>query len=138
MRVTLALLVLVSAPARALEDPDTEVARRHFERGRAAYDDQDYRRALDEFIAAERAKPAPAFDFNIARCYDRLEDYPKAIDHYQLYVQGKPSASDAAEVRGRIAALERRVEEVASARTAGTPATAKPPAAKPPPELDKL
>jgi tetratricopeptide (TPR) repeat protein len=92
LRLTCVFMLVVSAPALALDDPDTEVARRHFEKGRGFYDAKDYRHALDEFQAARRAKAAPGLDYNIARCYDRLEDYRSAVRHYQLYLDAKPDA----------------------------------------------
>jgi tetratricopeptide (TPR) repeat protein len=113
-------LVALPLPALALDDPDTEVARKHFEKGRVAYDSNDYATALKEFEAAKRAKGAPALDFNIARCHDRLENYAAAIEHYQLYVSAQPGASDAAEVRARMGALKRRLDE-ASTRPPETP-----------------
>jgi hypothetical protein len=118
------LLVVLASPgvARALEDPDTEVARRHFEKGRAAYDNQDYHRALTEFIAARRAKPSAGLDYNIGRCYDRLEDYGSAIRYYALYLNGTPNAGDHAEISERIKVLQHRIDEAseAAARTRPT------------------
>jgi len=108
---TLLMVVVCVAPAAAaFEDPDTEVARKHFEKGRQAYDAGDYQAALGEFQAAKRAKAAPALDFNIARCYDRLEQYSPAIDAYASYIAAQPNAPDAEEVRARIATLKKRVE----------------------------
>jgi len=127
MRLACVVLVLASAlPARAFDDPDTEVARRHFEKGRVAYDAQDYRRALDEFLAAKRAKAAPALDYNIARCYDRLEDYPQAIKHYEAYYSSKPSASDQNEVQERIRTLKQRLDEQAAAHPTRTTTPTRP------------
>jgi len=106
--VCVGLLLLVS-PALALDDPDTEVARRHFEKGRGYYDAHDYRHALDEFQSAKRAKPAPGLDYNVARCYDRLEEYDHAIEHYQLFLTARPDAPDAGEIKERIAVLKQRI-----------------------------
>ncbi len=111
LMVAVALLALPAA-ALALDDPDTEVARKHFENGRAAYDANNYETALHEFEAAKRAKRSPLLDYNIARCYDRLENYPKAVEHYQLYVSAMPGASDAGETRERIAQLKVRIAEM--------------------------
>src|SRR5207237_9240756 len=98
LRLVCVGLLALAAPALALDDPDTEVARRHFEKGRNFYDASDYRHALDEFQAARRAKPAPGLDYNIARCYDRLEEYDHAVEHYQLFLTARPDAPDAAEI----------------------------------------
>jgi tetratricopeptide (TPR) repeat protein len=130
MRSLLVAALLVSsvaAPAHAFDDPDTEIARRHFELGRSAYDARDYRKALDEFLAAKRAKAAPALDYNIARCYDRLEDYPLAIKHYEIYVAGKPSITDQIEVNERIRTLRKRVDEIAAMQERHVTPPPKPP-----------
>ena len=64
---------LAPSPARGEDDTDTEIAKRHFAAGSAAYGAGDYRRALREFEEARLARPMAAFDYNIARCLDRLE-----------------------------------------------------------------
>jgi tetratricopeptide (TPR) repeat protein len=116
LRLVCVCLLALSAPALALDDPDTEVARRHFEKGRGFYDAHDYRRALDEFQAAKRAKAAPGLDYNIARCYDRLEEYDHAVEHYQLFLGARPDSPDAGEIRDRIATLKKRLAESPQAK----------------------
>jgi len=120
-------LVAMASPALALEDPDTEVARRHFEIGRGYYDAKDYRKALDEFLTARNAKGAPALDYNIARCYDRLEDYQNAVKHYQLYLDGKPNAPDNSEIRDRIVVLKKRLDDLQKANQKGVEPPPRPP-----------
>jgi tetratricopeptide (TPR) repeat protein len=102
-------LALASGSARAIEDPDTEIARRHFEAGRDHYEAGDYQSALKEFEAARAARPLAAFDFNIGRCYDRLERPADAVAAYERYLAAAPDAPDAAEVRERIGVLKRRI-----------------------------
>jgi tetratricopeptide (TPR) repeat protein len=116
--VLLAFVLCAVSPARANEDPDTEVARKHFEAGRVYYDANEYNKALDEFEKAKRVKPHPALDYNIGRCLDRLERYPEAIDAYQRYLASKPG--DAAEITERVRMLKERL------------ATQPPPVARPP------
>jgi tetratricopeptide (TPR) repeat protein len=99
--------------ADPMDDPDTTAARRHFDAGLHYYDHEDFKGALAEFQAARRSKPLPAFDYNIGRCYDRLEMYNEAIDLYERYLRAAPQSSDAAEVRGRIDALKERVKVIA-------------------------
>ncbi len=100
-------LVGLPLPASANEDPDTEVARRHFNDGRTYYDASEYQKALDEFEAARRVRPHPALDYNIARCLDRLERYQPAIDAYQRYIASNPP--DVAEMRERVNVLKERL-----------------------------
>lgn len=107
-----AALLAAGSPASAAPpsdpDPDTEVAQRHFLAAQRAYEARDYDLALREFDGARRAKPHPALDFNIGRCLDRLERYRDAVDAYQRYLDAVPTASDAGEVRQRVAELKRR------------------------------
>jgi tetratricopeptide (TPR) repeat protein len=126
LRLICVCLLAVVSPALALDDPDTEVARRHFEKGRTFYDSGDYRHALDEFLAARRAKAAPGLDYNIARCYDRLEEYPSAVKHYQLYLEAKSNPPDLAEIKARIATLQQRVAETNAAKQQGVEPPPKP------------
>src|SRR5689334_6730252 len=87
----LAGLAGLSGSARAdEEDPDTEVAKRHFREGSAAYERRDYAAALREFEAARAVKPVPQLDYNIGRCHDRLERYPEAVAEYKSYVAAQP------------------------------------------------
>ena len=110
MRAALAFWVLASfvTLARANEDPDTEVARRHFNNGRAFYDKNEYEKALDEFTAARRVRPHPALDYNIARCLDRLEHYKEAVAAYESYAASNPP--DVVEIRTRIEQLKERLK----------------------------
>jgi tetratricopeptide (TPR) repeat protein len=106
------LLILLSAHSVAAQEPDEEIARRHFEAGRVHYAGGDYRGALDEFLAARKVHPAAALDYNIARCYDRMERADEAIANYQQYLLSQPA--DAAEVHERIETLKSRMQPAAS------------------------
>ncbi len=129
-----ASLLVTSFPfavSRADEDPDTEIARRHFDAGTEAYGGGHYAEALAEFEAARRVRPSPAFDYNIGRCLDRLERFGEAIDAYQRYLAGRPDADDGPSVRERIGVLQGRVAEEEAARA--KKASEAPPVTPPPP-----
>src|SRR6185436_7425098 len=85
MREIAVVLILAGAVAHAqeMEDPDTEIAKRHFATGNAYYTAKRYDEALHEFIAAKKVKSAPALEYNIGRCYDRLEQPKDAISAYE-------------------------------------------------------
>jgi tetratricopeptide (TPR) repeat protein len=121
--VALALLLATGVARAGINDPDIEIAKRHFARGSAFYDAKSYREALDEFIAAARVKPGPALEYNIARCYDRLEEWANAIKHYELYLAETPNAADTDEVHVRMVALKKRLDEIHSAVVAPPPET---------------
>jgi tetratricopeptide (TPR) repeat protein len=111
VRLLVALLLLSGSVARADDDPDTEAARRHFQRASELYDAHRYREAVREFEVAKKLKPLPEFDFNIGRAYDRLEDWPHAIEAYQQYLLRARNEADIAEVRARLAVLQARVPQ---------------------------
>jgi tetratricopeptide (TPR) repeat protein len=103
------LMVALGTVARAqLADPDTEAARRHYLRGDEEYQAGHYETALREFEQGRAIKPLPAFDFDIARCLDRLERWREAADAYERYLAIAPDVQDAAELRERARALRAR------------------------------
>jgi tetratricopeptide (TPR) repeat protein len=108
-------------PTPPPQDPDTEVARRHFDRGTELYDRQDYQNAVGEFKAANEAKPHPDFDYNIARCYDRLGDWNDALTYYKRYLQQIGSGPESEEPRRRVTELEERLRRAQPPPLAPTP-----------------
>ena len=132
------LLLIVALPSSAsadakrgtLADTDTQIAKRHFDRGSTLYDAERYADAIVEFEAAFKFRPLPALFFNIGRCHDRMEHANEAITAYERYLAGAPSAADADEVRARVAVLKARLDVPAPAVTAPAP-TAETPDASP-------
>jgi tetratricopeptide (TPR) repeat protein len=122
-------------------DPDVEAARAHFERGRAAYQARDYATALMEFERARLIKPLAAFDYNIARCHDRLEHWREAIEAYERFVKTTNEPTEREEALQRISVLRKRLQEMGgpapaqqqqAAPSPTTPAPSPPPAASAP------
>jgi tetratricopeptide (TPR) repeat protein len=138
LRIVGALLLLAASARAQSDDPDEEIARRHFRMGLSNYAQNDYINALVEFEAARRVKAAPAFDFNIARCLDRLERFDQAIVEYESYLKKLPQADDAAEIRKRVEKLRARI--AALQKPGANAAPLEPPKAEPlksePPKLE--
>jgi tetratricopeptide (TPR) repeat protein len=111
-------LSLIHATASAKEDPDTEIARRHYDRGTQLYDAGQYREAVKEFEAANTLRPSPAFDYNMARCYDRLEEIAAAIAAYERYLAASATPGEDDEVRQRIVVLRQRLKPVRTSEPA--------------------
>jgi tetratricopeptide (TPR) repeat protein len=126
----LCLCLARAAGAQVSLDPDTEIARRHFEAGRLQYEASDYEGALREFEAARKVRNLPAFDYNIARCLDRLERPAEAIAAYERYLAASGETPDVFEVRERVRVLK---ERIAPPSETATP----PPIAKPPPHSSR-
>lgn len=105
-RAVIALLVLGSASAAAGQDSERdEEARVLFQAGEAAYGDGRYKLALERFEAAHAMSPRPELLFNIASTADRLRKEELAIEAYESYLEALPEASNASEVRSRLAIL---------------------------------
>jgi hypothetical protein len=78
---------LAPAPARAEQGGAEEQAVAHHERGLELYQASQYADAAREFEAAHALLAAPENLFNLARCYERLGDLPRAIAMFEQYVQ---------------------------------------------------
>lgn len=132
MRLGCIMLALALAAGSAVaqpvvtSDPDADLARQHFERALGLYDQGHFADAAREFEQARELKPLPAFDYNIARCYERLEQWGRAASEYQRYLSRAPNAPEAPELRARIPVLKERARQAALA-------TAPPPATRPTP-----
>jgi tetratricopeptide (TPR) repeat protein len=55
-----------------------EQAKESFQLGSALYDKGKYAQAIKEFQVGAALKPDPAFDYDIAKCYRKLNDLPHA------------------------------------------------------------
>jgi hypothetical protein len=83
------------------------------------------------FERANAATPRPAFDYNIARCYDRLGRWKEALQFYERYLASPDAKQDptADETRARVAELRARIGAVEPAPP--TSPTPPPPIATP-------
>lgn len=105
----LALLCAAAGPASALTE-DEERAKAHFLAGQSYYDQASYTDALKEFTEAFRISRRPALLYNIARCYEGMEQLDKAIENLQGYLQAVPQADDRVAVESRIKNLQDRLQ----------------------------
>ncbi len=123
--IAAALLSVTPQPSSA----DLKQARELFEKGRVDYRNGDFRKAIAEFLDADKIKPSPALLYNVAQAYEKLGDQAKAVEYYQMYLQRDPAASDREAVKATILNLQSRIEAepatavVVMANAPGTPAT---------------
>ncbi|HJX54213.1 MAG TPA: tetratricopeptide repeat protein [Polyangia bacterium] len=92
--------------AEAQDASNIAVARAEYETGVRHFDLSEFDEALTAFKNAYRAKPDPAFLFNIAQCHRKLGRIDDAITFYQTYLRRAPDARNREEVEQRIAELE--------------------------------
>ena len=117
------LVACLSAPAFA--QPSGRVtAAEHFNRGQTAQADGRYRDAITSYEQAYALVPHADTLYNIAVCYEALEEWDQAATYFERYLDGNPGASDAAAVRAQIRTLR------AKTATPGDPW--QPPAVPPP------
>ena len=84
----LSIVCLCLLPRLALADAAS--SRAHFDKGRALFEVDEYRKAIAEFKAAHIEKPDPAFLYNIAECYRRLDEVPEALQFYRRFLATAP------------------------------------------------
>jgi tetratricopeptide (TPR) repeat protein len=130
-------LVVVSAlwlgPSPPPAHADATQARAHFDKGRAYFQVDEYRKAIEEFKAAHVEKPDPAFLYNIAECYRHLGEIPEALTFYRRFMSLAPSNDRSRPV------VEKRIAELQKVASAPRPPSPEvttlspPPAATPPP-----
>jgi hypothetical protein len=114
MRLLFALWVC-AASLRADAQPDplaTTAAQAHYDAGRTYFEQNDLRRALTEFRAAQHDDDRPALDYNIALCWEGLGDAARAAAHLRRFVARATGPVDNAALQARIAALEARTGEL--------------------------
>jgi len=103
--LVLLALLLGAAPAIAAPVAATTPQARaevHYEQGVQAYRAQRYRTAIEHFLAADNLAPSPALSFNVARAYEKLDEAPRALEYYRIYLRRGADPTNEAEVRARV------------------------------------
>ena len=112
LAVGLTLALSSAAPAHA-QAPSAEgqaearrsAAKERFDRGVVAYKEQRYEEAVKLFMEADAMSPSSALSFNVARAFEKLEDISGALRWYRDFLRRSPQASNASEVRAKVAEL---------------------------------
>jgi tetratricopeptide (TPR) repeat protein len=96
MRISVVVLLLSAAAGAQESIPGSvEVAKQRFALGDLLYRSEKYPEAIVEFEAARALVPRPDLDYNIARCWERLHQWDKALESYTRYVESTPTPLDA-------------------------------------------
>lgn len=111
--VALALLGQ-SATAFGQDSPD-ELARRHFESGVAYLQEADYENALKAFEKSYELSKRPDLLLNIATVHERKGDFKAGVASLKKFLEVAPETEQRATVEARIANLEKRIQEGATA-----------------------
>jgi len=123
------LLLLVAGTVHADE---RQLAREHFERGSRAFVLGAYDEAIAEYSAAYRVIDDPVLLYNIAQAHRQAQHFGEALRFYKLYLSLKPDAQNRNQVEGKIAELQRVVDQQKAAQEA--PKESQPPSVAKPSE----
>jgi tetratricopeptide (TPR) repeat protein len=120
------------------EDPNFERAKEAYRRGTELYAEAKFEEALASFQEAATLYASPDFQFNIAKCYERLGNFEEAIRSYEIYLRTAEEIDDRALIEASIADLKKRIEERDAAANQPEPEPEPEPGKPPPPPGRKL
>ncbi len=89
-----------------------DAARTHYDAGKAKLDAKDYAGAVVEFEAANALIPSAQAQEKIALCYDGMNDAPKALAAYELFIE---QAGDRPNLAAEVTAAKERIEALKNA-----------------------
>jgi hypothetical protein len=113
-------------PPPKLSPAEYEAAKASYKVGVEAFENSDYKKALDNIKDAFRRDCSKvALLEQLARIYESLGDKPEAIHALEVYLQRNPKADDAEKVQTRIQNLKAQLPAVTTtSTTTATTATA--------------
>lgn len=108
-----------------------QMAREHFQSGRAYFASGDYERALDAFESARELSGRPALYYNIYLCHERLGHWGEAADALESFLAEGDPGDERTVLESRLGHLRERAAEAEAAAQAsvdeeGAPASADP------------
>ena len=111
--VALIVAASIAGASDARADDLADEADLQFQLGADRYRQADYQGALEHFLASNRLVPNRNVGFNIARCYEQLQQYPAAFRYYTQALEGEQDP----QTRGRVeAAIDKIKSHVAVIR----------------------
>jgi tetratricopeptide (TPR) repeat protein len=126
------VIIALSLAAPVHADDELAQARKHYQRGTAHYNLEEYAQSIQEFEEAYRIHPDPAILYNIAQAYRLMKNPERALHFYRAYLRELSRAPNRAEVEQHIAEMERLAAAQSPKPPSEKPATVKPPAAPQP------
>lgn len=125
----LLLFTLASLPAvgwaAEVSPADLQRAKELYDNGALLYEEGNYQAAILAFQQSLAISGAPALNYNIANCYERLGKLTEARDALNLYRAVAPS-DERERLDRRLAAIEQRIAEEAAKPVAPPPAAVTP------------
>src|SRR5258708_36315420 len=107
--VGLVVATSIAAMNDARADDLADEADLQFQLGADRYREADYQGALEHFLASNRLVPNRNVGFNIARCYEQLQQYPAAFRYYTQALEGEQDPQTRGRVEGAIDKIKAHV-----------------------------
>ncbi len=98
----LAAAVLANTPTLGPSEADLERFKALFTQGEKLYGQGEYGAAIWSFKQAEAIRVTPEVAFDLAKCFEKLNDAAYTTYYYRLYLRRAPQAADALEVAEKI------------------------------------
>ena len=102
----------VPGPAVDQAEQNRQLAREHYGKGKALFDQSRYDEALVEFQQAYDLSPHPVVLKSVGECQVRTGNIKGAIESFEKYLVEKPDAQDSEEVKSRIGELRSKMGRV--------------------------
>jgi tetratricopeptide (TPR) repeat protein len=99
------------APPSAADQSRDAEARALFQAGAIAFEAGRFEEALQHFQRSRELSGRPELWYNVGTVLDRLQRDAEALAAFRSYIEALPDAPNGAQVRARIAILERSVAE---------------------------
>ena len=109
-----AVSLVALASSAAAQDASLNRAREAFDKGQTLFEAGNFDKAGEQFQLAYDARPFAQFLFNIGACYEKGNDYERAVDFYKRYLIDAPKAQDRSAVEKRISVLNKELERIKS------------------------
>jgi iron complex outermembrane receptor protein len=122
------VLAQTKTPGAAVQTKEKAEAKAHYDQGTVHFNLDEWPQAIEDFKAAYRLYPDAIFLYNIAQCHRKMGDAAEALSFYKKYLRERPDAPNRSEV-------EKRIDELETARAAQVKSREAPPAGLASPNL---
>ncbi|MDJ0766788.1 MAG: tetratricopeptide repeat protein [Myxococcota bacterium] len=109
--VCLLSVSMVCAQEVSIEEK-REKAQAYFQRGELLVEEGKYIEAADAFTQAYETMPHPSVLANVAYCYDKAGNIPKAVEIFRKYMKLYEGEADTEAARERLQELKQRIGEI--------------------------
>jgi hypothetical protein len=103
MMLLVGALVFSSVPMPA--EAEGPRFREYFEKGESLYGQGEYGMAVHFFRLADSRRVTPEVAYDLAKCFEKLNDHALVVYYYRLYLRRAPAATDTVAVAEKVGKL---------------------------------